>query len=41
MPGVDLVLPDFSYLHENAERVDGVVLTTATKTTPAASLPLA
>ncbi len=27
MPGVDLVLPDFSYLHENAERVDGVVLT--------------
>jgi ribonuclease J len=27
MPGVDLVLPDFSYLRENAERVDGVVLT--------------
>jgi ribonuclease J len=27
MPGVDLVLPDFSYLHENADRVDGVVLT--------------
>jgi ribonuclease J len=27
MPGVDLVLPDFSYLHDNAERVDGVVLT--------------
>ncbi len=27
MPGVDLVLPDFSYLHENAERVDAVVLT--------------
>ncbi len=27
MPGVDLVLPDFSYLHEHAERVDAVVLT--------------
>ena len=27
MPGVDLVLPDFTYLHENADRVDGVVLT--------------
>jgi ribonuclease J len=27
MPGVDLVLPDFSYLHENAARVDGIVLT--------------
>ncbi|MGC8463604.1 MAG: ribonuclease J [Acidimicrobiales bacterium] len=27
MPGVDLVLPDFSYLRENAARVDGVVLT--------------
>jgi len=27
MPGVDLVLPDFTYLHENADRVDAVVLT--------------
>ncbi|MCU1494198.1 MAG: putative hydrolase of the metallo-beta-lactamase superfamily, partial [Acidimicrobiaceae bacterium] len=27
MPGVDLVLPDFSYLRENASRVDGIVLT--------------
>lgn len=27
MPGVDLVLPDFSYLRENAERVDGIILT--------------
>lgn len=27
MPGVDLVLPDFTYLRENAERVDGIVLT--------------
>ena len=27
MPGVDLVLPDFTYLKENAERVDGLVLT--------------
>ncbi len=27
MPGVDLVLPDFSYLRENAERIEGVVLT--------------
>ncbi len=27
MPGVDLVLPDFSYLHANAQRVDAVVLT--------------
>ena len=29
MPGVDLVLPDFTYLRENAERVDGVLLTHA------------
>lgn len=29
MPGVDLVLPDFSYLRDNAERVDGVILTHA------------
>ena len=27
MPGVDLVLPDFTYLRENAQRVDAVVLT--------------
>ncbi len=27
MPGIDLVLPDFSYLIDNAERVDGIVLT--------------
>lgn len=27
MPGVDLVLPDFTYLRENATRVDAVVLT--------------
>ena len=27
MPGVDLVLPDFTYLHENADRVEAVVLT--------------
>jgi len=27
MPGVDLVLPDFSYLKENAERVDAILLT--------------
>jgi ribonuclease J len=27
MPGIDLVLPDFSYLRENADRVDAVVLT--------------
>lgn len=27
MPGVDLVLPDFSYLLDNADRVEGVVLT--------------
>jgi hypothetical protein len=27
MPGVDLVLPDFSYLRENAARVEGIVLT--------------
>ena len=27
MPGVDLVLPDFTYLRDNADRVDGVVLT--------------
>jgi ribonuclease J len=27
MPGVDLVLPNFAYLHEQAHRVDGIVLT--------------
>jgi len=27
MPGVDLVLPDFSWLRENAERVEGCILT--------------
>jgi ribonuclease J len=27
MPGIDLVLPDFTYLHENAGRVEGVFLT--------------
>ena len=27
MLGVDLVLPDFTYLRENADRVDGVILT--------------
>jgi ribonuclease J len=27
MPGVDLVLPDFTYLRQNAERIEGVVLT--------------
>lgn len=27
MPGVDLVLPDFTYLRENADRIEGVVLT--------------
>jgi ribonuclease J len=29
MPGVDLVLPDFSYLLDNRERVEGVLLTHA------------
>ena len=29
MPGVDLVLPDFTYLREHADRVEGVVLTHA------------
>jgi len=27
MPGVDLVLPDFTWLHQNADRVEGCVLT--------------
>ncbi len=27
MPGVDLVLPDFTYLQEHADRVDAVILT--------------
>jgi ribonuclease J len=27
MPGVDLVLPDLTFLRENADRVDGIVLT--------------
>jgi len=29
MPGVDLILPDFTYLRENADRVEGVFLTHA------------
>ena len=29
MPGVDLVLPDFTYLRENADRVEAVLLTHA------------
>src|SRR5499427_9126622 len=29
MPGVDLVLPDFTYLRENAARVEAVFLTHA------------
>ncbi len=29
MPGVDLVLPDFTYLREHAARVEGVFLTHA------------
>lgn len=29
MPGVDLVLPDFTYLRENADRVEGVLITHA------------
>jgi ribonuclease J len=27
MPGVDLVLPDFTYLRENAERLEGCIIT--------------
>lgn len=27
MPGIDLVLPDFTYLHDNAGRIEGAVLT--------------
>jgi ribonuclease J len=27
MPGIDLVLPDFTYLRERADRIDGAVLT--------------
>jgi ribonuclease J len=27
MPGIDLVLPDFQYLRERSDRIDGVVLT--------------
>ena len=27
MPGVDLVLPDFTYLRENADRVEGCIIT--------------
>ena len=29
MPGIDLVLPDFTYLRENADRIDGAILTHA------------
>lgn len=27
MPGIDLVLPDFTYLRDNAHRIDGAILT--------------
>lgn len=27
MPGIDLVLPDFTYLRENADRIEGAILT--------------
>ena len=27
MHGIDLVLPDFSYLKDNAERIDGILAT--------------
>ena len=27
MPGIDLVLPDFTYLRENAERIEGCIIT--------------
>ena len=27
MPGVDLVLPDFTWLRENADRIEGCILT--------------
>src|SRR5579872_1041806 len=27
MPGIDLVLPDFTYLRENADRVEGCIIT--------------
>ena len=27
MPGIDLVLPEFTYLHDRRDRVDGIVLT--------------
>ncbi len=27
MPGIDLVLPDFTYLHDNADRVEGCIVT--------------
>ncbi|MEA3018782.1 MAG: ribonuclease [Actinomycetota bacterium] len=27
MPGIDLVLPDFTWLHENADRIEGCIIT--------------
>jgi len=38
MPGVDLVLPDFTFLRERAEDVDGIVLTHGTRTMSERSL---
>ena len=33
-PGIDLVLPDYTYVLENEEKLRGIIVTTATRTTP-------